>query len=77
MIYNFLTLFSLNIQSGFIADDNKSIEIFVYSFGLSVNCIFEFQRPNLWTRSIFFFMKGNICFLFCFQLLPGKSDVVE
>ena len=29
MIYNFLTLFSLNIQSGFIADDNKSIEIFV------------------------------------------------
>lgn len=54
MIYNFLPLFSLNIQSGFIADDNKSIEIFVYSFGLSVNCIFEFQGPNLWTRTIFF-----------------------
>ena len=67
MIYNFLTLFSLNIQSGFIADDNKSIEIFVYSFGLSVNCIFEFQRPNLWTLSIFFLRKAIYVSCFAFN----------
>ena len=76
MIYNFLPLFSLNIQSGYIADDNKPIEIFVYSFGLSVNCIFELQGQTS-ELARFFFMKGNICFLFCFELSPGKSDVVE
>lgn len=60
MIYNVLPLFSLNIQSGFIADADKPIEILVYSFSLSVNCIFEFQGTNLWTYRIFFYERQYI-----------------